>query len=159
MKQTKSIIDVVRSQLLPLTGMTLVLPNTCIAEVITLQTIEPIKKSADWLLGMASWRGIHIPVISFEKANGVTADEHTKNTRIAVLNSLSNDDEISFYGVVAQGIPKLLTIEKAEINAIKKPELKLPIAQQQAMISDVAVVIPNQEKIEKMLKKEGVKAA
>lgn len=157
MKQTETISTVVRTQLLPLTDMQLVLPNTCIAEVINLQPIEPIKKSPEWLLGMVSWRGIHIPIISFEKANGVATDEPSKNTRIAVLNSLGSDKDIPFYGVVAQGIPKLLTVEKAEINEIKKPDVKLPIAQQQTMINDISAVIPDQNQIEKMLKKEGVK--
>lgn len=82
MKDTQTLDSVVRAQLLPLTGMHLVLPNTCIAEVINLQSIEPIKKSADWLLGMTSWRGIHIPVMSFETANGVKTDTPSKITRI-----------------------------------------------------------------------------
>lgn len=157
MKQVDNISSVVRAQLLPLTDMQLVLPNTCIAEVINMQPIETVKKSADWLLGMVSWRGIHIPVISFEKANGVSAAEHSKNTRIAVLNSLGTDTELSFYGIISQGIPKLMTVEKTDINAVKKPAVKLPIAQQQTMINDIAAVIPDQEKIEKMLKKEGIK--
>jgi chemosensory pili system protein ChpC len=137
----------------------MVLPNTCIAEVINLQPIEPIKKSADWLLGMTSWRGIHIPVISFERANGVAADEHTKTTRIAVLNSLGTEKDLPFYGVITQGIPKLVAVEKSEISTIKKPDIELPIAQQQTMINDISAVIPDQQQIEKMLKKEGVKSS
>jgi len=157
MKQTETIHTVVRTQLLPLTDMNLVLPNTCIAEVINMQSIEPIKKSAEWLLGMTSWRGIHIPVISFEKANGVATNEHSKNTRIAILNSLGGDKDIPFYGVIMQGIPKLLSLQMTDINAIKKPDIKLPIAQQQTIIDDIAAVIPDQEQIEKMLSKEGIK--
>lgn len=157
MKQTETIHTAVRTQLLPLNDMNLVLPNTCIAEVINMQPIEPIKKSAEWLLGRISWRGIHVPVISFEKANGVATVTNSKNTRIAVLNSLSGDKDIPFYGIVMQGIPKLLSLQMTDINAIKKPGVKLPIAQQQAMVNDVAAVIPDQEKIEKMLLKEGIK--
>ena len=157
MKQTETTSTVVRTQLLPLTDMSLVLPNTCIAEVINMQAIEPIKKSAKWLLGMTSWRGIHVPVISFETANNVATDEFSKNTRIAVLNSLGGDKNIPFYGVIIQGIPKLLSLQMSDINPIKKPDVKLPIAQQQVMIDDIATVIPDQEKIEKMLIKEGIK--
>jgi len=157
MKQTDTTSTVVRTQLLPLTDMSLVLPNTCIAEVINMQAIEPIKKSAKWLLGMTSWRGIHVPVISFETANNVATDELSKNTRIAVLNSLGGDKDIPFYGVIIQGIPKLLSLQMSDVDPIKKPDVKLPIAQQQAMIDDIATVIPDQEKIEKMLIKEGIK--
>jgi len=157
MKQTEEISSVVRTQLLPLTGMNLVLPNTSIAEVISFQAIEPIKNSPDWLLGMASWRGVHIPVISFEKANSVTTDEDSKITRIAVLNSSGSSKDLPFYGIVTQGIPKLLGVQKADINTVKKPDVDLPIAQQQTMINDISAVIPDQKQIESMLKKEGIK--
>jgi chemosensory pili system protein ChpC len=158
-QQSKTLNDVVRTQLLPLSNMNLVLPNTCIAEIINLQPIEPIKKSADWLLGMTSWRGVHIPVISFERANTMAMDEYSKVTRIAVLNSLGNESDLPFYGIITQGIPKLLAVEKTDINAIKKPDVELPIAQQQTMINNEAAVIPDQLLIEKMLKKEGIKVS
>ena len=158
-QQTKTMNDVVRTQLLPLSNMNLVVPNTCIAEIINLQPIEPIKKSPDWFLGMTSWRGIHIPVISFERANAVAMDENSKFTRIAVLNSLSGESDLPFYAVITQGIPRLLSLEKSNINPIKKPDIELPIAQQQVLIDDISAVIPDQPKIEKMLIKEGVKGS
>lgn len=156
MKQSTEINNVVRAQLLPLSGMQMVLPNTCIAEVISLQAIEPIKKSVDWLLGMTSWRGIHIPVISFETANGVSTGETSKRNRIAVLNSLDDNSELPFYAVVIQGIPKLISLKKADINAVKKPDSNLPMAKEQTIIGDETAIIPDQKKIEKLLKQQGV---
>ncbi len=155
-QQVTETSSVVRAQLLPLSNMQMVLPNTCIAEVISLQTIEPIKKSPDWLLGMTRWRGIQIPVISFEIANGVSADESSKHTRIAVINSLNSKSELPFYGVITQGIPKLVTLEKTDISAIKKPHKTLPIALEQTMINDAAAIIPDQKKIEELLKQQGI---
>ena len=154
MIQIEETSSVIRVQLLPLSEMQLVLPNTSIAEIISLLPIEPIKKSAGWLLGMANWRGIQIPIISFEQANGVAAIEHSKKTRIAVLNSLGSDDNLSFYGVITQGIPKLLSLDKTSISTIKKPSSTLPIAVQQVEINGVAAVIPDQDQIEKLLKKQ-----
>jgi chemosensory pili system protein ChpC len=157
MIQTEETSTVVRVQLLPLSEMQLVLPNTSIAEIINLLPIEPIKKSADWLLGMANWRGIQIPTISFEKANGVSSSEPSKNTRIAVLNSFGSDKDLSFYGVITQGIPKLLSLDKTAISTIKKPDIALPIALQQVDINGVSAVIPDQKQIEMLLKKQLVK--
>lgn len=159
MKHVEEISTVVRTQLLPLTDMNLLLPNTGIAEVIGLQTIEPIKKSPEWLLGMTSWRGIHIPIISFERANDVVTATDSKLTRIVVLNSLGTSKDLPFYGVITQGIPKLISVDKTNISTIKKPEINLPIAQQQTMVDDVSAVIPDQKQIEKMLEKEGVKVS
>lgn len=157
MIQTEETSTVVRVQLLPLSEMQLVLPNTSIAEIINLLPIEPIKKSAGWLLGMANWRGIQIPIISFEQANGVSSNEPSKNTRIAVLNSLGSEKNLSFYGVITQGIPKLLSLDKTGITTIKKPDIALPIALEQVDINGVSAVIPDQKHIEMLLKKQLVK--
>ena len=153
MAQAESII---RTQIIPLTGMNLVLPNTSIAEVIGYSKPSPLKKSPDWLLGMVNWRGLTIPIVSFEKANEVKFAKSSKSTRIAVLNGISGNNELSFYGVIVQGIPRLASLDEASIQEINKPKVKLPLALAQAEIADQDAVIPDQEGIEKMLKKAGV---
>lgn len=147
--------SIVRSQIVPLKGMNLVLPNTCIAEVINYSKPTPVDKAPKWFLGMLAWRGITIPVVSFEKANEVSAARNTKSTRIAVLNGISGNDDLSFYGVVVQGIPRLATLDEASIQAVKDPEVKLPLALVQAEVADQDAVIPDQDKIEKLLIKAG----
>lgn len=154
MMQTDEIRSVIRTQLIPLAEMNMLLPNTCIAEVIAMGQLTPIEKSPDWLLGMMDWRGVNIPVISFEGANGIAADAPTRSSRVAVLNGVSGDEKLPFYGVVSQGIPKLMALEKSAINAIKKPEQKLPLASEHTQLTDVTAVIPDQHKIEKLLAKE-----
>jgi len=154
MAQTDEISSVVRSQLIPLTDMNLLLPNTCIAEVIGLGDLNPVKKTPDWFLGMMDWRGVRIPVISFEAANGISSDVPSNNARIAVLNGINGDEKLPFYGVIAQGIPKLMSLDKAAINVSKNPEHKLPLASEQTQLADGSAVIPDQGKIEKLLIKE-----
>ena len=87
---------VVRSQIVPLTDMNLVLPNTCIAEVINFQKPEPVEKAPEWLIGTVVWRGLRIPVVSFEVANKVPAGKASKTNRIAVLNGISGNADLSF---------------------------------------------------------------
>ena len=147
---------IVRTQIIPLTGMNLVLPNTCIAEVISFSEPGPVDDSPEWLLGMVLWRGVTIPVVSFEMANEVPAANTTKITRITVLNGISGNDELSFYGIVAQGIPRLASLDEASIQVIENPDMKLPLALAQAEIAGQGTVIPDQVKIEKLLKKAGV---
>lgn len=154
MNQTDEISSVVRTQLIPLADMNMLLPNTCIAEVIALGELTPVNKAPEWLLGMMNWRGVDIPVISFESANGIAADAPTRSSRVAVLNGLTGDEKLPFYGVISQGIPKLMALEKSAVTAIKKPEQKLPLASEQTQLPDVAAVIPDQKKIEKLLLKE-----
>lgn len=154
MTQTNEISSVVRTQLIPLADMNLILPNTCIAEIISLGELNPVKKSPKWFLGMMDWRGVRIPVISFEAANGISTDAPGKTSRVAVVNSISGEEKLPFYGLVSKGIPKLLSLEKSAISVLKKPETKLPLASEQTQLADVTAVIPDQKKIEKMIIKE-----
>lgn len=154
MFKTDELSSVVRTQLIPLADMNMLLPNTCIAEVITLGELNPVKKSPEWFLGMMDWRGVRIPVISFEAANGISAAAPPRSARVAVLNGISEDEKLPFYGVISQGIPKLMALEKSAIEVNKKPDHKLPLASEQTQIADVSAVIPDQVKIEKLLVKE-----
>ena len=88
--------SIVRSQIIPLNGMSLVLPNTCIAEVINYSAPMPVENAPDWFLGNLLWRGITIPIVSFEAANEVPSAEISKVTRIAVLNGVSGKNKLSF---------------------------------------------------------------
>ena len=151
--------SIVRSQIIPLTGMNLVLPNTSIAEVINYSDLSPVKNSPDWLLGMLGWRGLTVPIISFEKANDVKAARKSKSTRIAVLNGVSGNNKLSFYGVVVQGIPRLASLDKVSIQEVSKPKVKLPLALAQAEIAEQDAVIPDQIKIEGLLKDAGVEVS
>ena len=154
MTQTDEMSSVIRTQLIPLADMNMLLPNTCIAEVIALGELSPLENKPDWFLGMMNWRGVEIPVISFEAANGIDIAEPTRKSRVAVLNGINGDENLPFYGVIAQGIPKLMALEKTEITAIAKPEQKLPLASEQTQLPDSQAVIPDQDKIEKLLLKD-----
>jgi chemosensory pili system protein ChpC len=153
MAQAESII---RTQIIPLTGMNLVLPNTSIAEVIAYIKPSPAEEeSPDWFLGMVNWRGLTIPIVSFEKANEVKFARKSKSTRIAVLNGISGNDELSFYGVIVQGIPRLATLNEDSIEEVSSHKMTLPLALAQTKIEEQDVIIPDQKEIEKMLKKAG----
>ncbi len=156
MAQTESIV---RTQIIPLTGMNLVLPNTSIAEVINYSTPTTVKGAPDWYLGTVNWRGINIPLVSFEKANEVKAARKSKLTRIAVLNGVSGNDKLSFYGVVVQGIPRLVSLEESSIQEANSSTTKLPLALSQVTIADQEAVIPDQIKIEKLLKQSGAEVS
>jgi len=151
--------NIVRSQIIPLTGINLVLPNTSIAEIINYSEPAPVDNAPGWFLGMVEWRGIMIPVISFEKANDIKASKKSKNTRIAVLNGLSGNDNLSFYGVIVQGIPRLASLDENSVQVINEPSMELPFALSQAEIAETEAAIPDQLKLEKLLANAGAMVA
>jgi chemosensory pili system protein ChpC len=142
----------VRSQLIPLDAMRLVLPNTAIAEVISYQKPEPVMDSPDWLLGTIDWRGITIPVIAYETACNETNVTPGKRSRIIVLNTLSENDQQHFYGIMAQGIPRLISLDESTIH--DAPEIdNLPQAfvLRHTIIDGQQVIIPDQKALEQAL--------
>ncbi|NOX75347.1 MAG: chemotaxis protein CheW [Gammaproteobacteria bacterium] len=148
MEQT---LSSVRSQSVPLAGLRLLLPNTCIAEVVTLQPLDPVDDAPEWLLGTMDWRGERIPVISFEIANELDAAEITKTTRITIINGISGRPDIPFYGIISSGIPRLLTVDRDSLLKNPKPEQELSLALEYALLDNETCVIPNQDAIETLL--------
>jgi len=156
MAQTDSKI---RSQLIPLAGVSLVLPNTCIAEVIGYKEPQPVDGTPDWLLGFLDWRGVRIPLISFEAANGGSLAKADRRSRIVVLNGIGGDEELPFFGLVAQGIPRLMQLDTTIISAIAQPEHTHPLALQHTRVQEQEAIIPDQDKLERMIKQHGLSAA
>ena len=152
------ITEMVRGQLLPLFVMRLVLPNTCIAEIINFTDLEPVENPLSWLLGTMQWRGLRIPVVSFEAANGMPFPDNARKKRVAVLNGISGNEELAFYAIAMQGIPRLISLDKTNLNTITSPDVKFPLAQEQAMIGSQSVVIPNLEKLEQQIIDHGLKS-
>jgi chemosensory pili system protein ChpC len=144
---------VVRSQLIPLDGMRLVLPNTAIAEVISYQKPEPVADSPAWLLGTISWRGIEtMPVIAFETASTEALVTPGKSSRIIVLNTLNEHSELHFYGILAQGIPRLISLDDSTIH--DAPEIEgqsHDCVLRHTIIDSQQVIIPDQKALEQNL--------
>ena len=149
------ITEMVRAQLLPLFVMRVVLPNTCIAEIINFTELEPVENSPSWILGTMQWRALRIPVVSFESANGMPFPDNARKKRVAVLNGIGGHEQLSFYAIAMQGIPRLISLDKTNLNTITTPDVNFPLAMKQAMIGSQSVVIPNLEKLEQQIIEEG----
>lgn len=147
--------EIVRSQIITLNGINLVLPNTCIAEVINYTEPTPVEDAPDWFLGNILWRGITIPIVSFETANEVSQPDTSGSIRIAVLNGVSGEEKLPFYGIVVQGIPRLVTLKESDIKENDHTDQVLPLVVSQIEMDDLEAVIPDQQKLEAMLKNAG----
>lgn len=146
----------VRSQLIPLAGMSLLLPNTCIAEVIAHKEPQPVDGAPEWLLGFIDWRGVRVPVISFEAVGGGERAQTDRRSRIVVLNGIGGDDDLPFFALVAQGIPRLMQLDATTISTAPQPESSHPMALQHTLVQEMVAIIPDQDKLEGMIKQQEV---
>ncbi len=111
---TRIAIDEIYCQLIPLRQLRLIVPRTCIAEVIRYAT--PQRHGADhqpgWFRGLVSWTSLRIPVISFEELCGREAGEPGGRTRIAIFNALSGKLDTGYYGILTEGFPQLVRVNR-----------------------------------------------
>lgn len=146
----------VASQVIPLTGEKLILPNTAVAEIIDYNKPDElpskIKKSApDWLQGMITWRGVAIPLVSLEVMMGSLGCESHSRSRITVVNTLVENCGHPFFAFVTQGIPTLLRADNSRMSVIDAADHESPGVACHVALEGEAAVIPDIEQIETML--------
>ncbi|WP_086929596.1 chemotaxis protein CheW [Agarilytica rhodophyticola] len=101
--------------LLPMKGHALLVPTTTVAEMSVVKALDDASGAPKWLMGLYSWRGIQVPVISIENLNGLGEAELNPDGRIAILNSAGASQQVPFIGIHTQGIPRMARIAEDDI--------------------------------------------
>jgi len=137
--------------LIPVADRQLLLPNVALAEIVDFANPEPAPEgSPDWLVGHMVWRGLNLPLISYDAANGGQAVTPEGNRgRIAVLNAISDHRRRQpFLAIVTQGIPRLIKVEEPLVRETE--EEKGPADRMSVDLEGQALYIPNLEYLEKL---------
>lgn len=145
-----------RCLILPLQGMTLMLPNTVVAEVTDMPTATPAAHSPDWLVGFISWRGRNIPLVSFERLLGQKASAHYGQHRMVVCNTLTKNPRLPFVAMVMQGLPHLSLVKHSMLTYDAEAKEKEAVVLAHMRLEGETVIVPNIDVIEKMLENLGV---
>jgi len=138
---------IISSLYLPVSRTQLLLPNVSVAEVVAYQEPQPLQASQPGILGLIQWRGINVPLISYEKANEKDTSERSPNARIAVINSIGNDHhKLPFFAILTQGIPRLVKVtpELLKEHSTRPGKADLSVVK----IDGEEAVIPNLEYLE-----------
>ncbi|MGD8908025.1 MAG: chemotaxis protein CheW [Chromatiales bacterium] len=142
----------VRSVLLPLGNHQLLLPNAVVAEVMGFQTPDRVEGTPDWFLGNTVWRGIMIPVISFEAMNGGEVMTPGHRGRIAIMNALNQHPRFSHFGLVVQAIPSLVRVSTDNVLPIvDENEPNNPLICQPVELDMSPALIPDLDEIEQRI--------
>lgn len=141
--------------LLPLQQRPLLLPVACIAEVLGYHRPSESHLGVDWVLGFISWRGLKLPLISFELFNKGRFTPFSANNRIVIMHRTTDSDNMPFYAMAIKGTPKTLTIKNTELK--RSSEESGPAEKGRAMLRDTPVTLPDLAQIELTL--EGLVSA
>ena len=147
-------LSIIASFYLPVTGNNLVLPNVSVAEIVDYQAPKPVEDTPEWLLGNIEWRGVTLPVISYELLNDQPLPESSENLRVAVINTIGTEHtELPFFAIITRGIPSQTKVDKDSIKEIEEDEKKGPAEIVKVNIQGDIAIIPNLEYIEGMILK------
>lgn len=143
---------VVRSQLIGLEALRLVLPNTAIAEVVAYTPPDLPEGMPEWFLGYINWRGYRVPVVSFEQMIDQAGSKPDRRSRIIILNSISADSDRPFYGLLATGIPRLMSVDASSIQNAPEIGETDSLILRHVIVDKHPAVIPDQYELEARLK-------
>jgi len=148
-------ISEIYSLLVPLLDGRLIIPRSCVAEVVGFQQPSEMPGAPPWYLGMFAWGSRQIPLISFEGTCGQTIPPLTGRTRVVVLFALGSQIEGGYYGLVSQGFPQLVRVSSDVVrpdNSRVFPE-RMPVICQIRMVNETPLV-PDLERLEEMIADE-----
>lgn len=141
--------------MIPMSTQQLLLPNVSVAEIVDYLSVEPRNEAPAWLLGDLNWRGLNLPVISYDAANGAEATVPGGNRgRVAVLNTIGEHHaELPFLALVTQGIPSQLRLSNDQLQP--RDDDIGPADLMAVEIEGEQVRIPNLEYLERLAAEAG----
>lgn len=139
------------SLLVPLAGGRMIVPRSCITEIIGSSGIKPISGAPPWLLGVTSWGDRSLPVISFEAACHREVPDQGRRSRIAVFGAITDKLRGGYLGVLTQGFPQLVRVSPEVLQLDEAPEYSAddPVLCQLRMMNERPLV-PDLERLEEL---------
>lgn len=107
---------VIKSLMLPMKTSSIIVPNTAIAEIVSVEHVLPVNDAPIWMLGYLNWRRRSVPLLSFDAVQHGEPDFLTSRSKIAVLYSLSQDSTFPYMAILMQRAPKVISITEENIK-------------------------------------------
>jgi len=147
--------DELYSLLVPLAGERLIVPRACVAEVISYQTPTDMNNAPPWYVGLVSWSGRNVPIVSFEGAFGQPLPTVSTRTRIVIFHAASGKLQAGYFGMLTQGFPQLV-----RVNAdVVRPDPSRTFSERSPVICQIRMInetplIPDLQRLEEMIAEE-----
>ncbi len=154
-------VEELYSLLVPLHEARLIVPQSCVVEVVRFALPEDRGASApDWFRGFISWNNQQVPVISIEDLCSLPSTEPGGRTRVAIFNGLSETLGGGVFGLLTEGFPQLVCVNRDVMETHDEHDWPDdgPIICQIRMINEYPL-IPDLEVIESLVQEQVAAAA
>jgi chemosensory pili system protein ChpC len=145
-------VEELYSLLVPLNQARLIVPRSCVEEVVRYASPEEEDSGPAWFRGFISWNGLRVPIVRFEELCGLTAPVPGGRTRVAIFHGLAGLVADGVFGVLTEGFPQLVRVNREVMQVHDEhawPD-DGPVICQIKMINEYPL-IPDLEKIESMV--------
>ncbi len=91
----------------------ILLPQSTVAEIIPYEPLQRVEDTPDWFLGLLGWRGVQVPVTSFEMLTVERASfslASVSSAGLVVIRGLNDQDDLPYHAMVAQTTPRLVEL-------------------------------------------------
>jgi chemosensory pili system protein ChpC len=133
----------------PLQKSNILVPKASVAEIIPYEPLQQIPDTPDWFLGFLRWRGVQVPVASFEMLTKERASfslVSVSSASLVIVKVLGVQDDFSYMAIVAQQAPELVTMTAAQLFETGDPVEKTELVK--ARYADQNISIPDLDYIE-----------
>jgi len=150
--------QLIKSIILTLKNELVVVPNAAVAEIISVQGVQQVDDSPGWMLGKARWRGVEVPVVSYEAAGGEDAQSVNLNTQVAVMYAANESDDrpYPYIGLAMHGVPHVSTFSREQIRVDEQASSDHPMVAHKVRVNGAAAGILDIDAIEDMLQQAAV---
>jgi chemosensory pili system protein ChpC len=134
---------------IPLYKSILLIPNATVAEIIAYEPLQRVQGSPDWFLGFLGWRGVQVPVVSFEMltvGRGSFSLVSVSSASLVVVKALGGRPQLPFFAIVAQALPRLVRIDREDLFATGEPTERTEL--QKARYAEEIITIPDLDYVE-----------
>jgi chemosensory pili system protein ChpC len=143
--------------LLTLRTENVVVPNAAVAEIVSLREIKKVSDAPQWFLGKIQWRGVDIPLVSFEAAAEGAGVAMSAN-QAAVIHLISDDGKSTYpyVGLSISGVPHISEFSREQISPDVQVRKAHPMVAQRIRINGAAASILDIDSISSMIKKAAI---
>ena len=143
----------IRTILATITGGSVLVPGSVVAEVVDFSNPRPMKNVPDWLLGELLWNDWSVPVMNFSGLAGMTeGGEAVTGNRVLVLKSLSDSAAAPYLGLLINGVPRMKKVAEGALTEPKRVK-DHPAVFREVTLGEEQVMIPDLDQLNQLLEK------
>ncbi|MCB1645338.1 MAG: chemotaxis protein CheW [Pseudomonadales bacterium] len=135
--------------LVPLQKSSILIPNATVAEIIPYEPLQRVEDTPDWFLGYLAWRGVQVPVVSFEMLSVDRASfslVSVSSASLVVLRAIGGNAHFRYFALVAQALPRLMRVSSEALMEIDEEIYRTELLR--ARLGEDVVAIPDLDMIE-----------